>query len=275
MADGAEETPAQRQARIRRQKREAKITSTAAERLDKITRLSGRTPESMRNESPASTPPATSTPPPQTAPPLAAATSSLTPDQVNAQEEYLRSILRQPLPQEGQGQTQQEDPMLKMLQAMMGGMDGTSDPSAPDGMGAMPGLSPDDISKATGLPPFLTNMVMGNQKAPPSPAEIQATRIWKLVHVVFAILAGLYLVFNIHKSMQTYGENPPAPATFQNPFIVFLTGELLLQSARVLTKGGSGKSGIGLWIQMGKELFGDGMIMVFGLGLAAWIKGRV
>ncbi|OCT44238.1 hypothetical protein CLCR_00662 [Cladophialophora carrionii] len=275
MADDAEETPAQRQARIRRQKREAKITGTAAERLDKITRLSGRTPESMRNESPASTPPATSTPPPQTAPSPATATSSLTPDQVNAQEEYLRSILRQPLPQEGQGQTQQEDPMLKMLQAMMGGMDGASDPSAPDGMGAMPGLSPDDISKATGLPPFLTNMVMGNQKAPPSPAEIQATRIWKLVHVVFAILAGLYLVFNIHKSMQTYGENPPAPATFQNPFIVFLTGELLLQSARVLTKGGSGKSGIGLWIQMGKELFGDGMIMVFGLGLAAWVKGRV
>lgn len=41
-----EETPAQRQARIRRQKREAKITSNAGERLDKITRLSGRTPES-------------------------------------------------------------------------------------------------------------------------------------------------------------------------------------------------------------------------------------
>jgi len=52
MAD-AEETPAQRQARIRRQKREAKITGTAAERLDKITRLSGRTPES--GESPCDT----------------------------------------------------------------------------------------------------------------------------------------------------------------------------------------------------------------------------
>ena len=41
-----EETPSQRQARIRRQKREAKVTSNADERLDKITRLSGRTPES-------------------------------------------------------------------------------------------------------------------------------------------------------------------------------------------------------------------------------------
>ena len=44
MAD-AEETPAQRQARIRREKREAKITGAATERLDRIARLSGRTPE--------------------------------------------------------------------------------------------------------------------------------------------------------------------------------------------------------------------------------------
>lgn len=44
MAD-AEESPAQRQARIRREKREAKIKGTAQERLEKITKLSGRTPE--------------------------------------------------------------------------------------------------------------------------------------------------------------------------------------------------------------------------------------
>jgi len=165
--------------------------------------------------------------------------------------------------------------MLKMLQAMMGGMDGGSDPSAPGGFGGIPGLSPDDIAKATGLPSFLTNMVMGNQKSPPTPAEIQATRIWKILHVVFAILAGLYTVLTINTSTYTFGENPPAPATFQNPFVVFLTGEILLQSARILSQGGSGKSGLGLWIQMGKELFGDGMIMVFGLGLAFWIKGKI
>ena len=43
-----EETPAQRQARIRREKREAKIKAGGAERLDKITALSGRTPETSR-----------------------------------------------------------------------------------------------------------------------------------------------------------------------------------------------------------------------------------
>ena len=40
------ESPAQRQARLRRQKREAKINGSAQDRLDSITRLSGRTPES-------------------------------------------------------------------------------------------------------------------------------------------------------------------------------------------------------------------------------------
>lgn len=188
-------------------------------------------------------------------------------------------MLRQPSPQEGPGQTQhqqQEDPMLKMLQAMLGGMDGTADPDASGGMGAIPGISPDDISKATGLPPMLTNMMMGNQKAPPSQAEIRATQVWKVLHVVFAILAALYLIVSVNILTEKYGENPPAPATFQNPFIVFSTGELLLQSGRILLfKGQSGKSGIGLWIQMGKELFGDGMVMVFGLGLAQWLNGYV
>jgi hypothetical protein len=43
------ESPAQRQARIRREKREAKINANAQDRLDKITKLSGRTPESSKS----------------------------------------------------------------------------------------------------------------------------------------------------------------------------------------------------------------------------------
>ena len=183
-------------------------------------------------------------------------------------------MLRQPTPQGGQGQAQEEeDPMMKMLQAMMGGMNGGSLPDGTEDMGGMPSLSPDDISKATGLPSFLTNMVLGNQKTPPSRAEIRTTSMWKIIHVVFAIMTGIYLAITINKSTQTFGVNPPAPATFQDPFNLFMTGEILLQSARAISKGGSGKSGLGLWIQMGRELFGDGMIMVFGLGLAQWLNG--
>jgi GET complex subunit GET2 len=44
-----EESPAQRQARIRREKREAKIKAGGSERLDKITKLSGRTPEMSKS----------------------------------------------------------------------------------------------------------------------------------------------------------------------------------------------------------------------------------
>jgi len=42
MADTAEESPAQRQARLRREKRNAKISATAEDRLAKISGLSGR-----------------------------------------------------------------------------------------------------------------------------------------------------------------------------------------------------------------------------------------
>ena len=46
MSESAEESPAQRQARIRREKREAKIKAGGNERLEKITKLSGRLPDS-------------------------------------------------------------------------------------------------------------------------------------------------------------------------------------------------------------------------------------
>ncbi|KAK5559784.1 hypothetical protein LTR46_001533 [Exophiala xenobiotica] len=287
-----EETPAQRQARIRRQKREAKITGAAAERLDKITRLSGRTPESMRNDSPLATPSQPSTPSQVSTPPYAAQNASANPtlEQVRAQEEFFKAMLRQPMEQDGQTPQQEpEDPMMKMLQAMMGGMggmpgmggmgsmDGAYDPNVPGGggIGSVPGISADDISKMTGVPSFLTNMFMGGQKAPPTQAEIQATRLWKVLHVIFAVVAGLYLVLCINKATEAFGENPPAPATFQNPFIVFATGELLVQGTRVLTSGHSGKSGFGLWIQTAREIIGDGAIVVFLLGIACWWKGSI
>lgn len=163
---------------------------------------------------------------------------------------------------------------MKMLQAMLGGgPNDTNNPDALNGMGAPPGFSPDDISKATGIPSFVTNMMMGGQKAAPSQKDIQAARFWKLVHVIFAVVAGLYLAFSISKATEIFGENPPAPATFQNPFLVFATGEVLVQGTMAVARGHSGKSGIGLWIQMLRDLIGDGAIVVFMLGIASWWKG--
>ncbi|PWY87624.1 hypothetical protein BO70DRAFT_378222 [Aspergillus heteromorphus CBS 117.55] len=56
-----EESPAQRAARQRRERREAKIKGDGAARLDKITSLSGRTPASLREETSPSPSPSAST----------------------------------------------------------------------------------------------------------------------------------------------------------------------------------------------------------------------
>jgi GET complex subunit GET2 len=192
------------------------------------------------------------------------------------QEEYLKALLRGPSQSGAQGQAQdqpplpeQDDPMIKMLGSLMGGMSGAGDPNAPGGLP----FNPEDLSKATGMPSFLTNMLMGNPKAPPAPAEIKSMRTWRVLHVVFALLSGLYYLFAIGSAEHTFGANPPAPATFQNPFLVFLVGEILLQSTRILTAGASGKRGPRLWYQMVKDFAGDGAVIVFLLGVASWWKG--
>jgi len=160
--------------------------------------------------------------------------------------------------------------MLKVLSSMLGGVDGSTGLNPPGGSP----LSADDLSKVTGLPSVVTNMMLGGpQTRAPTRVEEQATRFWKVVHVVFAVVAGAYLVFTINRSTRIFGNSPPAPATFQNPFVAFATGELLVQASRIASSGASGKSGPGLWIQMLKELVGDGAIIVFMLGTACWLKG--
>ena len=292
----SEETPSQRQARIRRQKREAKINANAQDRLDKITKVSGRTPESsrfqstpsvvtvpnrpkVRRETPPSTPGAATptTSASQGASPLPAqgfaqSMDTNDPQQAKIQEDYIRTLLKSAGGQPGaQGQPQpdmtgSEDPMMKMLGSMMGAMGGDGDPNAPPGMN----FSPDDLAKATGLPSFVTNMFMGSQKVPPTPEEERSTRLWRVLHVIFALAAGIYLVLSISMATKTFGQNPPAPATFQNPFAIFVIGEILLQSARIMLAGPSGKRGPGLWLQMAKEFAGDGALSVFMLGISSW-----
>lgn len=192
------------------------------------------------------------------------------------QEDYLRALLRGPPPGvEGQNQTadgpNQEDPMMQMLQQMMSGIGGEGDPNNPGGLP----FNPDDLAQHTGLPSWVMNMFLGGQKAPPSPAEERSQRMWRIIHIVVALVSGLYMLFTINKSTLTFGAQPPAPATFQNPFVVFMMAELLLQSTRIITAGPTGKRGPGLWYQMLKELAGDGAVMVFMLGVASWWNGSI
>ena len=194
-------------------------------------------------------------------PPLSNASD---PSQIQAQEEYLRQILRaQPQAENGTPQEQAEDPMAKMLQQLLGGMD-PNDPNAAE----MPKLSPDDISKATGIPSWITNMVLG--KPPETEQRKKQAFMWKIIHLVFAVLIGIYTVWTVTTSMATFGANPPTPPTLRNPFLIFTVGELLVETTRLTLRGMGSPKGIGAWYQIVKDVGRDGSIVIFLLGVSMW-----
>ena len=186
------------------------------------------------------------------------------PSQVQAQEEYLRQLLRgQPQADNDAPQDQTEDPMAKMLQQLLGGMD-PNDPNA----GEMPKLSPDDISKATGIPSWVTNMFL--EKPPATEEQKRQVFVWKSIHLIFSTLVGAYTLWTVTTSMATFGANPPTPPTFRNPFLIFMLGELLVETSR-LTVGGMGSpKGIGAWYQIAKDVGRDSSIVIFLLGMGIW-----
>jgi hypothetical protein len=191
-----------------------------------------------------------------------------------AQQEAFRAMLRQAAPEQGQGQepdNMAEDPTMKLLQSLMGSMPG--DPNAPmqDGPGGAPGqppsgFSPADIAGALGVPPFLANMLGGGQQ--PTEAEQKTIRIWRTLHVLFALGVAIYLLFVISASVAMFGSAPPKPATAQNPFLIFVTGEMLLAGGRVLLGGKQG--GLGMVVSLFRDFVRDGSLVVFALGLGAW-----
>ncbi|CEO60273.1 hypothetical protein PMG11_04908 [Penicillium brasilianum] len=281
-----EESPAQRAARLRRERREAKIKEGGSARLDKITSLSGRTPQSEREEaspspqlavspSPSPVPQSRPVPAPQPDTPLA--------ESLQAQQEAFRAMLRQVAPDQGQ-QNDVEDPTLKLLENLLGAMPGDANapppgfsgapgaPGAPDAAGAMPGqsapgLSPAAIASALGVPPFLANM-LGGASQQPTENEQKTLRIWKGLHAVFALGVAIYLLFIIGTSVATFGSPPPKPATAQNPFLIFVTGEMVLTGGRVLF--GGKQAGLGMVVQLFRDIVRDGSLVLFALGLGAW-----
>ncbi|KAJ5972315.1 uncharacterized protein N7479_002233 [Penicillium vulpinum] len=307
----ADESPAQRSARIRRERREAKIKEGGSARLDKITSLSGRTPQTEREEaSPSPQPqraisgfPSLEPQNPQFQPSSSPQPDMQSPEAIRAQQEAFFSMLRQSAPEPGQGvhpdpqapnslQAQQEaframlrqagqdqgqgqpsdepeDPTIKLLNSLMGAIPG-GDPNAPPGAGAgnqpAPGFSPAAIATMLGVPPFIANMLGG--AAPPTEAEQKQARIWKTMHTVFALSVAFYLLFIIGSSVALFGTPPPKPATAQNPFAIFVTGELLLTGGKVLLGGKSG--GMGMVVQLFKDVVRDGSLLLFMLGMGTW-----
>ncbi|KAL4798669.1 hypothetical protein BDV19DRAFT_356729 [Aspergillus venezuelensis] len=279
----AEESPAQRSARLRRERREAKIREGGASRLDKITNLSGRTPSRGRDEASPSpspqSPSAISSPTPTPRPtsqqaqqpfrPPPPTVEDQDPNALREQQDMLRALLRQPAPSPP-ATNEEEDPTLKLLNSLMGGMPGAvQGANAGAGPGAAPDFSgglPPGLASSLGLPPWMSSVLGGQQQ---SEEQKRAVFLFKALHIIFSVVLAIYLVFLTATSVSTYGKQPPPPATARNPFLFFTTGELVLCATRVITKSG-GPAGPFLYIQLLKDFIRDGSIVLFLFGMGSW-----
>lgn len=162
-----------------------------------------------------------------------------------------------------------EDPMMKILSSLAGGANNT-DPNNPAGLP----FSPEDIQNMTGMPSWTASLLMGGKgQVPPTEEERKTATMWKIVHLVFSVLAGIYLLYVVGDATMRFGKDPPPPATVKNPFLIFVLGEGLIHGSRILMKDpASTKRGNG-WYQILKDVGRDGSIVLFMLGAANWWNG--
>ena len=172
-----------------------------------------------------------------------------------------------------------EDPMLRILQQMMGGLPGG------EGQGG---------GGEGGLPPGLAAMFGGG--AAQGVEENKTAYIWKIVHAVLALTLGLYIVTSttFHGGKVSRLEVVDGEPR-RNFFWVFATAELILQSLRFFLEAGRSpqkgmlamvtgflpepwKGYVGLVARYSgiySTVVEDAMVVVFILGLLAWWKGAV
>ncbi|CAG8979223.1 hypothetical protein HYALB_00011280 [Hymenoscyphus albidus] len=307
MADAATtstepESKAAQQARLRKEKREAKIRAGGSARLNKITGLGGGV---QRDPPP---PPAQHADPEEVDisehyyEPTRPSQRAKLPSQPDMGDEQLRQMMLgfdpagapgglNPFagfpgmggPGMGAGGPPGDDPMMAMLQQIMGGMPGEGKGGMPSfpGMGPMPGM-------------------------PGQAAAVEANPyayLWRIVHAIFALGLGLYIAFTttfIGSKMErersrlgyhTAGDSL-SPGTVQF-FYIFATVEVVLQTARFMLEKGkvqpAGWMGTVLgflpepyrgyvhlvlrYSRIWTTLSGDAMVCVFVLGVCVWVRG--
>ena len=176
-----------------------------------------------------------------------------------------------------------DDPMMKMLQQMMGGIPG-------EGAGGMPSF------------PGMPNMPMPGQDA--TSTTDQYAYLWRIIHAVFALGLGLYIAFTTtftgtriereRSGLNFTAEDEMAlsPASVHF-FWIFATAEVLLQTSRFFLEKGRVQQGGIIGMIMGflpepykgylalvkrysriwTTISGDAMVCVFVLGVCAWLRG--
>ncbi|KAA8565106.1 hypothetical protein MFRU_008g00890 [Monilinia fructicola] len=281
MADSPEtsaaETSSQRQARIRKEKREAKIRDGGNARLNKIIGLGGGLP---RDEAPS--------PSPAQVQAAFNAKDHADPEEVDISNHYYEPQSRTSLPRSQSNGPAQQQINDDQLRQMMLGMD-------PGSLGGAPGQSP--FGGAPGQNPFagfpgmgapgedgandpmmkMLQQMMGGMGGPPGEgqggmpsfpgmpgmpgmgvqgqAEAAAidpyAYIWRVVHAAFALSLGLYIAFTTSFTGTKYAREASAltnnglNADSVHFFWIFATAEMVLLSSRFyLERGNSVPAGI-------------------------------
>ncbi|EFQ96429.1 hypothetical protein CFE70_003312 [Pyrenophora teres f. teres 0-1] len=302
------ESPAQTKARLRRERLAAK---SGASRLQQITMLQGGPPKDISEvEKDVPVKPATT---PSQFTPSVSGTATPDPDEVDISQHHYAPASQPRLPSPfafdgnqsgpfgpGQASDPSQDPMMAMLQQMMGvgagGMPGMPGmPGAPGQTGAPPG----------GMPPNLASMfsaMQGGGPSEPTPDQSSAW-VWRLVHSVLSLCFAAYIVLKTpFTGSKLSRDNMPDDewATQSTPtenfahfFYIFATFQVVLQSSRYfIEKGQLQGSGIlstiagilpqpyssyvrtvGRYSVIYSTVVSDAMVVVFVLGAASWWRG--
>ncbi|KAL9128648.1 MAG: hypothetical protein Q9217_002708 [Psora testacea] len=305
------ETPGQKQARLRRERREAKIKAEGTSRLEKITKVSGR--QNLPDPTPPPLAPNTRahTADPEEVDLSTHPSASRTPNLQNAAgagagagaqptEADIRTLLRAgasptPIIDTHPGQAgAEEDPMMKMISQLMGG--------------GMPGAE-GTVGGDEGLPPALAAMLGGTAGAAgaqtqQAPVSDMYDYVWKIVHSLFALMLGVYVTTTSTALVGPVVRIPGKVLSGDTPtndgidlFWAFATAELVLQSSRYFLERGRTGSQLGGWMGMAigllpepyrtyirlvgrysgiwNTIVEDGMVLVFVVGVFSWWKGAV
>ncbi|KAF1991341.1 hypothetical protein K402DRAFT_443554 [Aulographum hederae CBS 113979] len=275
------ESPAQKRARLQREKRNAKLATGAQSRLDAITKLSGR-----------NAPPGTDIPPPSSTTSTSTSTSTPTPagdpDEVDISQHYytptssnpstLQNSQRpdpspfgpSPFPPSGaQDSGGNEDPMLRMLQQMMGsggpgggGMPGMPSPGQENGGGEqdpMMAMLQQMMGSGAGGPggpgsgggmPDMASMFSGMGGADAAAQAPNSAYLWRIVHFLVSLVLACYISWSTAFTGSQSSRRGPTPAedsfyetshietTPQRLFYLFATFEIILQTSRYFVEKG-------------------------------------
>ncbi|OJD31845.1 sad1 interacting factor 1 protein [Diplodia corticola] len=262
--EAPQESDAQRRARERRERRQAKIASQGSSRLEAITSLSGRPAPAVEDASPA--PPAklsSAEPPPTTT--AAAAHDSADPPEVDISEHYYQPAPRRLPPSSGAsgastpfgpasgrdspfagGGAMDSDPMMRMMQQMMQGGDQAGGGGA--GGGAQGGGEDPMMKMMQAMMGMNGGGAPGGQTAEAQKQATGSAYVWRVVHAVFSFGLAAYVALTstfdgsklgrVKGGSFTHLDDDDAGAAGRRLFYIFATVEVLLQTTRFFVEKG-------------------------------------